>query len=90
MPSKRRDRTVTRRIACFIQVGRDLDPLAFFVDLDFDAHLAQNALEALQDILIVPSILLHTEQESVQNRIVAGLQALFCEYFFVGIEERAG
>jgi hypothetical protein len=55
-----------------------------------DVQLAQNALEALEDILVVASILLHAKQEAVQNRIVAGLQALFGEYCFVGIEERAG
>jgi hypothetical protein len=90
MSSQCRDRTITHRVAGLIQVGRNLNSFTFFVNLDMDVQLAQNALEALEDILVVASILLHAKQEAVQNRIVAGLQALFGEYCFVGIEERAG
>jgi hypothetical protein len=73
MSSHRRARAITRRIARLVQIRRDFDTLAFLVDLNLDSQLSQHAPEALHYILIVSSILLHAEQEAVQDRIVAGL-----------------
>jgi hypothetical protein len=90
MSSQRRSRAITRWIARFVQVRRDFDTLALLIDFDLDTQLAQHAPEALHYIFIVPSVLLHTKQEAVQNRIIARVQALLREDMFVRVEKRAG
>jgi hypothetical protein len=83
MPPKRRDCAIARLFAHLVQIRRDFHALSVFVDLDLNIHFAQDALEALHEALAIAPLLL-------QDRIVAGLEALFDEDMFVCAEERAG
>jgi hypothetical protein len=88
--SQCRNRTTTRCITRLIQICSDLDSFTLLIYLNLDPHVSKDALEPLYKAFIMPSVLLHAKQEAVQDRIVAGLQTLFCKDLLVRLEERTG
>lgn len=70
--------------------SREVDvTFALFLSFDHDLELCEHPVKPLDQTLIPSSVLLHAEQKSVQDRIVARKQAMFFEDFFVSIEEGA-
>jgi hypothetical protein len=92
MSSQCRNRAIARHIGvsfCEGQVRSDFDTLPILVNLYLNAHLAQDALKPLHEVLILPPVFLHAKQKPVYDRIIAWLQVLFSEDLFVSPKERA-